>query len=232
MVQLLERMEQATQILLVVDDRPENLEAMQALLEHGDWQLRCVDGGEAALQCLLEEDVGLVLLDVQMPHMDGFEVARLMRGNPRTRHTPIIFVSAIAQTQDAVLRGYATGAVDFILKPFDPSVLRHKIHALLEHERSRSELLHLSQQLDSARAFNASVLDNAAEGIMVVGEDGRISFANPAMAQMLRGEVADLEGTELLAFLHSPQVELHGDSAVLLDLFGVLQDLEHDVTVA
>jgi diguanylate cyclase (GGDEF)-like protein/PAS domain S-box-containing protein len=206
MVQLQKRMEQATQILLVVDDRPENLEAMQALLEHGDWQLRCVDGGEAALQCLLEEDVGLVLLDVQMPHMDGFEVARLMRGNPRTRHTPIIFVSAIAQTQDAVLRGYATGAVDFILKPFDPSVLRHKIHALLEHERSRSELLHLSQQLDSARAFNASVLDNAAEGIMVVGEDGRISFANPAMAQMLEGAVSDLEGSDMLSYLVSPEV--------------------------
>ena len=89
----------STQILLVVDDRPENLVAMQALLEEGDWQLRCVDSGEAALQCLLEEDVGLVLLDVQMPHMDGFEVARLMRGNPCTRYTPIIFVSAIAQTQ-------------------------------------------------------------------------------------------------------------------------------------
>jgi diguanylate cyclase (GGDEF)-like protein/PAS domain S-box-containing protein len=206
MVQLQKRVEQATQILLVVDDRPENLEAMQALLEQGDWQLRCVDGGEAALQCLLEEDVGLVLLDVQMPHMDGFEVARLMRGNPRTRHTPIIFVSAIAQTQDAVLRGYATGAVDFILKPFDPSVLRHKIHALIEHERSRSELLLLSQQLDSARAFNASVLDNAAEGIMVVGEDGRIRFANPAMALMLQGAVSDLEGSDMLSYLVSPEV--------------------------
>ena len=91
--------EQGTQILLVVDDRAENLEAMQALLDDGDWQLRCVNSGEQALLCLLEEDVGLVLLDVQMPRMDGFEVARLMRGNPRTRFTPIIFVSAIAQRE-------------------------------------------------------------------------------------------------------------------------------------
>ncbi|MDD2162620.1 EAL domain-containing protein [Pseudomonas sp. MIL19] len=196
----------AAQVLLVVDDRPENLEAMQALLEDGDWELRCVDSGEAALQCLLEEDVGLVLLDVQMPFMDGFEVARLMRGNPRTRYTPIIFVSAIAQTQDSVLKGYATGAVDFMLKPFDSSVLRHKIHALLEHERNRSELLQLTQQLDTARAFNASVLDNAAEGIMVVREDGRISFANPAMARMLEGTVSDLEGSEMLSYLLAPQV--------------------------
>lgn len=199
--------ERSSQVLLVVDDRAENLEAMQALLDDGDWQLRCASSGEEALRCLLEEDVGLVLLDVQMPKMDGFEVARLMRGSPRTRYTPIIFVSAIAQTQDAVLRGYSTGAVDFVLKPFDPTVLRHKIHSLLEHERNRSELQHLTQQLDRARAFNASVLSNAAEGIMVVGEDGRIQFANPAMAQMLQGEVGDLQGSELLSFLSQPRVE-------------------------
>ncbi|PTS85585.1 two-component system response regulator [Pseudomonas sp. HMWF032] len=206
MAQLQMKVAAPTQILLVVDDRPENLEAMEALLDDGDWQLRCVGSGEEALQCLLENDVGLVLLDVQMPQMDGFEVARLMRGNPRTRYTPIIFVSAIAQTQDSVLKGYATGAVDFMLKPFEPSVLRYKIHALLEHERNRSELLQLSQQLDNARAFNASVLDNAAEGIMVVGEDGRIQFANPAMARMLDSSVRDLEGSEMLSYLVAPQV--------------------------
>jgi diguanylate cyclase (GGDEF)-like protein/PAS domain S-box-containing protein len=196
-----------TQTLLVVDDRAANLEAMEALLDDGDWRLRCVDSGEAALQCLLEEEVGLVLLDVQMPNMDGFEVARLMRGNPRTRFIPIIFISAIAQTEEAVLEGYACGAVDFMLKPFDPQVLRHKIRSLLDHERNRSELLRLTQQLSSARAFNASVLDNAAEGIMVVGEDGLIRFANPAMAQMMRCTVGELEGTALLPHLLSPDAE-------------------------
>jgi PAS domain S-box-containing protein len=197
--------ERISQTLLVVDDRPDNLVAMEALLDGGDWLLRCVDSGEAALQCLLDEDVGLVLLDVQMPHMDGFEVARLMRGNPRTRFTPIIFVSALAQSEDAVLKGYARGAVDFMLKPFDPQVLRHKIQSLLDHERNRHELLLLNQLLDSARAFNASVLDNAAEGIMVVGEDGLIHFANPAMAQMLRCSVAELQGSAMLTYLLAPQ---------------------------
>ncbi len=207
MAQALAMDKRVTQTLLVVDDRLENLEAMEALLEGGNWQLRCVSSGDAALQCLLEEDVGLVLLDVQMPHMDGFEVARLMRGNPRTRFIPIIFVSAIAQTEEAVLEGYASGAVDFMLKPFDPEVLRRKIHSLLEHERNRNELLQLTQQLDSARAFNASVLDNAAEGIMVVGEDGLIRFANPAMAQMLHCTVGDLEGSAMLSYLLSPEVD-------------------------
>ncbi|MDA8482552.1 EAL domain-containing protein [Pseudomonas resinovorans] len=195
----------ADSILLVVDDRQENLAAMEALLDDGEWQVRTVDSGEAALKCLLEEEVGLVLLDVQMPRMDGFEVARLMRSSPLTRFTPIIFISAIAHTQDAVLRGYTSGAVDFILKPFDPQVLRHKIQSLLAHERNRRDLLQLSQQLDSARAFNASVLENAAEGILVVGEDGLISFANPAMAQMLQGSVEDLEGRPLLSLIAHPE---------------------------
>ena len=197
---------QGSHILLVVDDRPENLVAMEALLEDGDWAVRSVDCGTAALQCLLDEDVELVLLDVQMPNMDGFEVARLMRGSPRTRFTPIIFVSAIAHTQEAVLRGYAAGAVDFILKPFDPQVLRHKIQSLLKLERNRRDLLQLTLQLDSARAFNSSLLENAAEGILVVGEEGRISFANPAMARMLHAAVADLVGTELLTYLHEPPI--------------------------
>lgn len=200
------KQQSASSILLVVDDRQENLVAMEALLDDGEWQVRTVDSGEAALQCLLEEEVGLVLLDVQMPRMDGFEVARLMRSSPLTRYTPIIFISAIAHTQDAVLRGYSSGAVDFILKPFDPQVLRHKIQSLLAHERNRRDLLHLSQQLDSARAFSASVLENAAEGILVVGEDGLISFANPAMAQMLQGSVADLEGSPLLDLIGHPEV--------------------------
>ncbi len=195
-----------TRTLLVVDDREANLVAMEALLGDGDWQVHTVNSGEAALQALLDLDVELVLLDVQMPGMDGFEVARLMRGNPHTRYTPIIFVSAIAHTRDSVLRGYATGAVDFILKPFDPQVLRHKINTLLSHEHNRRDLQLLSQQLDSARAFNASVLSNAAEGILVVGEDGYISFANPAIAQMLHTSVEQLQGTPLLDHLAAPQM--------------------------
>ncbi|AOE87329.1 putative bifunctional diguanylate cyclase/phosphodiesterase [Pseudomonas sp. TCU-HL1] len=206
MARLQRKEDPVANILLVVDDRPENLAAMEALLDDGEWQVRTVDSGEAALKCLLEEEVGLVLLDVQMPRMDGFEVARLMRSSPLTRYTPIIFISAIAHTQDAVLRGYTSGAVDFILKPFDPQVLRHKVQSLLAHERNRRDLLQLSQQLDSARAFNASVLENAAEGILVVGEDGIINFANPAMAQMLQGSVGNLEGQPLLNLIAYPEV--------------------------
>jgi len=193
-------------LLLVVDDREANLEAMRAILDKDDnWQLRCVKSGEAALQCLLQEDVSLVLLDVQMPGMDGYEVAELMRGNPRTRYTPIIFVSAIARTQDLILRGYSTGAVDFILKPFDPSILRHKALNLLAYENSRRELQHVNQQLERERAFNASVLTNAAEGIMVVGQDGLIQYANPMMAKMIGSTPDTLHGSAFLPLVDTPQ---------------------------
>jgi len=189
-------------LLLVVDDREENLVAMQALLgDSDDWQLRCVDSGEKALRCLLHEDVSLVLLDVQMPGMDGYEVAELMRGNPNTRYTPIIFISAIARTQELILRGYNTGAMDFILKPFDSAVLLQKVHNLLAHENNRRALQRLTQTLDRERAFNAAILANAAEGIMVVGEDGRIQFANPTMAQMADIDLDTLTGSAFLPLI-------------------------------
>jgi len=188
-------------LILVVDDRPENLAAMQAVLENNhNWQLRCVNSGIEALRILLSEDISLVLLDVQMPEMDGYEVADLMRGNPHTRHTPIIFISAIAHTQDAILRGFSSGAFDFILKPFDPVILRHKISNLLAYENNRRKLQRTSEQLERERAFNASILANAAEGIMVVnGKTGAISYANLAIAQMLGLAIEDLKQRSFLS---------------------------------
>jgi len=195
-------------LLLVVDDREENLEAMQALLGDDDyWRLHCVDSGEKALHYLLHEDVSLVLLDVQMPGMDGYEVAERIRANPKTHHMPIIFVSATAQTQAAILRGYDRGAIDFIIKPFDPLVLSQKIHNLLEFENNRRALLRLNQRLERERSFNESILTNAAEGIMVVGEDGVIGYANPTMAQMLASHVQELKGRRFLTLFKTSETK-------------------------
>ena len=109
--------------LLIVDDYPENLISLRALLQRQDWQVITAASGFEALGLLLEHEVDLVLLDVQMPGMDGVEVARLMRGSQRTRLTPIIFLTANEQSQDAVIKGYASGAVDYLFKPFDPQIL-------------------------------------------------------------------------------------------------------------
>src|SRR3546814_7499507 len=143
-------------VLLIVDDYPENLLSMRALLQRQEWKGMTASSGVEALSLRLEHDIDLVLLDVQMPDMDGFEVARLMRGSQRTRLTPIIFLTANEQSQDAVIKGYASGAVDYLFKPFEPQILKPKVHALLEHQRNRRALQRLSQDLEAARAFNAS----------------------------------------------------------------------------
>ncbi|WP_166361433.1 putative bifunctional diguanylate cyclase/phosphodiesterase [Pseudomonas akapageensis] len=200
-------------VILVVDDYVENLISMRALLERHDWKVLTAQSGVEALNALLEQEVDLVLLDVQMPGMDGFEVARLMRGSQRTCLTPIIFLTANEQSQSAVLQGYASGAVDYLFKPFDPQILKPKVQALLEHQRDRRALQRLTHDLEAARAFNASVLENAAEGILVVDESGRISFANPAISRLLNATVQELQGVELLRFIQSPPVTIWRESA-------------------
>ena len=193
-------------VLLVVDDYPENLISMRALLQREDWHVMTAASGLEALEILLAHEVDLVLLDVRMPGMDGFEVARLMRGSQRTRMTPIIFLTAHAQSPASVLEGYASGAIDYLFKPFDPHILKPKVQALLEHQRNRRALQRLSHDLESARAFNASVLDNAAEGILVVGEGSVIQYANPAISRLLNATMAELQGESFLSFLQKPHV--------------------------
>lgn len=201
-----------TSVLLVVDDYPENLVTMCAVLQRTDWRIITASSGIEALTILLEQEVDLVLLDVQMPGMDGFEVARLMRGSQRTRLTPIIFLTANEQSKDAVQKGYASGATDYLFKPFDPNVLKPKVHALLEQQRNRRALQTLTLELEAARAFNASVLANVAEGIMVVDEDGRISFANPAICRLLKADVERLRHSRVLDYVLEPQTTSWRDS--------------------
>lgn len=191
-------------VLLVVDDYPENLISMRALLARQDWQVVTASSGMEALSALLEFEVDLVLLDVQMPEMDGFEVARLMRGSQRTQLTPIIFLTANEQSDAAVLKGYASGAVDYLFKPFDPQILKPKVQALLDQQRNRRMLQRLTRELEAARAFNASILENAAEGILVVDEQGVIGFANPAICRLLETPVEQLQGAQLLDLLPVP----------------------------
>ncbi|MCV4287617.1 EAL domain-containing protein [Pseudomonas capsici] len=194
-------------VLLVVDDYPENLVTMCAVLQRTDWHIVTASSGIEALTVLLEQEVDLVLLDVQMPDMDGFEVARLMRGSQRTSLTPIIFLTANEQSPASVHKGYASGAIDYLFKPFDPNVLKPKVQALLEQQRNRRALQKLTQELESARAFNASVLANVAEGIVVVDEAGIISFVNPAICRLLDTPDEQLRGTSVLDYVLEPTVQ-------------------------
>ncbi|HMI91036.1 MAG TPA: response regulator, partial [Polyangiales bacterium] len=111
---------------LLVDDVPENLVALAALMRRDGLELLHARSGAEALELLLVHDVALALLDVQMPEMDGFELAELMRGAERTKHVPIIFVTAGDHDPRRVFEGYESGAVDFLFKPLDPHVVRSK----------------------------------------------------------------------------------------------------------
>jgi two-component system sensor histidine kinase/response regulator len=144
--------------ILLVDDRAENLRALEAVVEplgHRTLQAR---SGEEALACLLKEDIALILLDVMMPGLDGFETAELIKQREKTREIPIIFLTAINQSIEHHLRGYETGAVDYISKPFDAHVLRSKVSVFLDlHEkrellrRQAAELRLRLEERDSAQ---------------------------------------------------------------------------------
>lgn len=144
-------------VVLMVDDTPENLVALEVVLEDMDCELVKATSGQQALGILLKKDVSLVLLDVQMPEMDGFEVATLMRANPKTRNVPIIFVTAISKEQRYVQQGYKVGAVDYLFKPIEPVILKSKVNFFLELDRQKRRL---EAKLAAARASEKAWLDS------------------------------------------------------------------------
>lgn len=162
--------------ILLVDDRPENLLALEAILSALDQTLVRASSGEEALKALLTDDFAVILLDVQMPGMDGFETAAHIKRRERTRDIPIIFLTAINHGPHHTFRGYAAGAVDYISKPFDPWVLRAKVSIFVdlwtktrelrrqaEAVREReAELRRLSEAVEQARMTLRDALDGRA----------------------------------------------------------------------
>jgi two-component system sensor histidine kinase/response regulator len=135
---------------LIVDDREDNIHALQALLRRDDIEILTARSGRDALELLLVHEVALAFLDVQMPEMDGFELAELMRGSERTRQVPIIFVTAGARDQTRLFKGYEAGAVDFLFKPIEPHILRHKAETFFQLYQQRRQL---AEQLDELHAI-------------------------------------------------------------------------------
>jgi signal transduction histidine kinase len=137
---------------LIVDDVKENLEVLSALLQRDDVELLRAQSGTEALELLLTHDVALALLDVQMPEMDGFELAELMRGSKRTAHVPIIFITAGAHEQHRTFRGYEIGAVDFLFKPVEPHILLSKAEVFFQLYRQQQQLAReLKERTESLR---------------------------------------------------------------------------------
>jgi two-component system, sensor histidine kinase and response regulator len=196
--------------ILIVDDIDANLLALEAQLESLDCDIVCARSGNEALGHLLRREFALLLLDVQMPEMDGFEVARLARQNVATRDVPIVFVTATHETEESVLQGYGSGAIDFLFKPINAQVLRGKVRVFLELYEGRRRLLaeieaH-KRTLGELEAFNYSVshdlraplrpLDGFADALLedygpALDEKGRDYLRRIQAAARRMGELID-----------------------------------------
>ena len=139
---------------LLVDDLEKNLLALGALLQRDDVELLTARSGQQALELLLTNDVALAFLDVQMPDMDGFELAELMRGSERTRHVPLIFVTAGARERQRMFKGYESGAVDFIYKPIEPHILQNKAEVFFQLYRQRQQIAQELQERTETLRLN------------------------------------------------------------------------------
>ncbi|KAK1182557.1 two-component system response regulator [Streptomyces sp. NPDC059679] len=184
--------------ILLVDDRPENLLALEAILSALDQTLVRASSGEEALKALLTDDFAVILLDVQMPGMDGFETAAHIKRRERTRDIPIIFLTAINHGPHHTFRGYAAGAVDYISKPFDPWVLRAKVSVFVDLYMKNCQLRE-----------QASLLRLQLEGGQSAGEDAKEA------AGLLAELSARLAAVEEQAEALSKQLDESADAAAV-----------------
>src|SRR5207247_8241683 len=153
--------------ILLVDDRRENLLALEGILKDLNENLVKATSGAETLKYLLKNDVAVILLDVEMPDMDGFQTATLIRDRDKTSSTPIIFLTAISKSDIHVSQGYSLGGVDYIFKPFAPDVLKSKVSAFVQMYKQRREAQRQSQLLKGDRDFIAAVLDKIAGFVIV-----------------------------------------------------------------
>lgn len=206
--------------ILMVDDKKENLIALQAVLSSMGYHLVGLRSGNEVLKFILQnnvEQIGVILLDVQMADMDGYETARWIKSRKNTRDIPIIFISASQKSMDQVLYGYDIGSVDYILKPFDPELLRRKIEVFVSIRRihqqvkMQGELLRkrtvqlekMNKQLKKTEALARIVSDTSNDTIVTCEEDGKILSVNPAVKRMFHYSPKSLMGAHIHQLLPS-----------------------------
>ncbi|HZC28677.1 MAG TPA: PAS domain S-box protein, partial [Gaiellaceae bacterium] len=202
--------------ILVVDDREENLVALEAILEPLGENLIRAGSGEDALRRLLLHDVAVILLDVQMPELDGFETAALIKQREKTRAIPIIFLTAISKDEAQVFRGYSSGAVDYLFKPFDPQVLRSKVGVFIELYRKneqlrvQAELLRERELSDARRESEAryrALADAMPQIVWTADREGKATYYNRRFFDYTGLDPGSVAGDEWIQILHPDDLE-------------------------
>jgi CheY-like chemotaxis protein len=203
--------------ILMVDDRVENLVALEAVLQPLGHQLIRAASGREALREVLRHDFAVILMDVHMPEMNGFETAALIKSRAKSRDVPIIFLTAISKDEKFVFEGYSAGAVDYIFKPFQPEILRSKITVFVDlflkqreierqglllraSQRRELELRHRAGMLE-VEARHALIVDSAMDPIITYGEDRRIRVFNTAAQGTFRISRREAIGLPIDQFL-------------------------------
>jgi PAS domain S-box-containing protein len=187
--------------ILVVDDYPANLLALSAVLSDPVYHLIEAGSGPAALKALETEDVALILLDIQMPEMDGYEVARRIRANPKTRDIPIIFITAYFREEPAVRKGYAAGGQDYLGKPFDPEVLKAKVGVYTNLFLKTVQLEGEKRLLEESEERYRLMVNAAQEIIASIDNRGTITCLNLSFERLTGHKCTAWMGKSVISLL-------------------------------
>ncbi len=193
--------------LLIVDDNEHNLFTLRTLIErYMDPRILEATSGQQALDIAVKEPgIDLIILDVQMPEMDGFQTASMLKIRKKTKHIPIIFLTAAFKTEEFQKKGYDVGGVDYLLKPIDDNQLLNKISTyfrLIEKEREMNRVLEQkvaerTAELTEAKQHLENIITHMGEALLVLNPEGRIGSANPAACKMLDYNEKDLLGMSI-----------------------------------
>lgn len=182
--------------ILLVDDSAENLISLEAALDGLGQELVLAHSGMEALRHLLEDDFAAILLDVKMPEMDGFQTAELIRSRKRSRHTPILFLTAY-KSDEHLFRGYDMGAVDYLFKPIVPEILRSKVAVFVELSRNAALLQRQAEVLGKAEQKFRSLLEAAPDAMIISSAEGQISLVNSQVERMFGYHREDIIGRNI-----------------------------------
>ncbi|WP_257009388.1 PAS domain S-box protein [Bacillus sp. 7884-1] len=218
--------------ILMVDDHPENLLALEAVLTSPNYNLISAHSGKEALKCMLQHDFAVILLDVQMPGLNGFDTAKLIKAREKTKNIPIIFITAINQEMEHVHQGYSVGAIDYIFKPFQPETLKKKIEQFVKIHQNHQEtiiktdlghLLELNKvnkrldrttlNLRRTEALSKAISETITDTILTFDNKGCILSVNPAVTSMFGYQAKELEENHVLKLFPKWEDEVLLDSS-------------------